>query len=104
MGTIGLVAFISILMCFWSNLRWMKQFRRRHPERAHEFSFYLCDSIAISLFMLLLMGNFGHNLFRHNWLWYGGFVIIARYCVESRRKPRDASIFSARVTWKPGAT
>ena len=36
------------------------------------------------VFLLLFMGNFGHNLFRFTWLWYGGFLIIARHCVEVR--------------------
>ena len=31
------------------------------------------------------MGNFGHNLFRHNWLWFGGFLIIARHVVAPAR-------------------
>jgi hypothetical protein len=30
------------------------------------------------------MGNFGHNLFRFSWLWYGGFLIVARFCIEAR--------------------
>lgn len=100
MGTIGLIAFVSILVCFWSNLRWMKRYRRAHPDRANEFTFNLCNSIGVRLFLMLLMGNFGHNLFRHNWLWYGGFVVIARYCVEARRVIRPMSVFAARVTWK----
>ena len=33
---------------------------------------------------LLFEGNFGHNLFRYSWLWYGGFLIITRHCVEQR--------------------
>ncbi len=36
------------------------------------------------MFLLLFMGNFGHNLFRFTWLWYGGFLIIARHCAELR--------------------
>ena len=101
MGTLGLIAFLTILGCFWSNLRWMKHYRRRHPDQKNDFVFYLCDSIALSLFLMLLMGNFGHNLFRHNWLWYGGYVVIARYCVEQRRMSRPLGVFAARVTWKP---
>jgi hypothetical protein len=38
----------------------------------------------MGVFLLLFMGNFGHNLFRFSWLWYGGFLIIARYCIEAR--------------------
>ena len=34
--------------------------------------------------MLLLNGNFGHNLYRYTWIWFGAFAIIARHCVEQR--------------------
>ena len=36
------------------------------------------------VFLLLFMGNFGHNLFRFSWVWYGGFLIIARHCIHRR--------------------
>jgi hypothetical protein len=38
----------------------------------------------VAVFLLLFMGNFGHNLFRFNWLWFGGFLIIARHCIAQR--------------------
>src|SRR5262245_1191572 len=84
MGTIGLVAFIALLVCFWMNWRAMRQLREHFPEWRNDLVFTLSSSIGLALVLLLFMGNFGHNLFRFTWLWYGGFLIIARHCVEVR--------------------
>ena len=46
--------------------------------------FTLSASIGVAVFLLLFMGSFGHNLFRFTWLWYGGFLIVARYCAARR--------------------
>ena len=46
--------------------------------------FQVPSAVATSFFLLLFMGNFGHNLFRFSWLWYGGFLIICRHCLERR--------------------
>lgn len=82
LGTLGVASFGFLIYCFWSNLRRIK--RQRHPEEANDFLFQLSSAVGMSLFLLLLMGNFGHNLFRFTWLWYGGFLIIANHCVERR--------------------
>ncbi len=84
MGTLGVLTFGFLVWCFWSNLRRMKRIRQREPEAANEFLFQLSSAIGMSLFLLLLMGFFGHNLFRFTWLWYGGFLIIANHCVARR--------------------
>lgn len=83
-GSAGALAFVAILVCYAVNLRWMKQAQRRQPERRDDFVFQLSGAVGMGIFLMLFEGNFGHNLFRHNWLWYGGFLIIARYCVECR--------------------
>jgi O-antigen ligase len=84
MGSLGLVTFSAILLCFWWNLRGMERAYRRHPEWGQDFLYLLARAIGMSLFLLLFEGNFGHNLLRFSWLWYGGFLIIARYCVQQR--------------------
>jgi len=84
MGGLGAVTFTALLVCFWMNLRAMKRLRRDYPEWHNDLLFTLPPAIGVSLFLLLLMGNFGHNLFRFTWLWYGGFLIIARHCAELR--------------------
>jgi O-antigen ligase len=83
-GTLGAVGFVAILFGFWSNLRRMKTIRRQFPEWENDLVFQVAGAVGTSVLLLLFMGNFGHNLFRFSWLWYGGFLIIARYCVERR--------------------
>lgn len=102
-GTAGAATFICILLCFWMNLRWMKQARRRMPLRKDDFTFHLANAVGMGIFLMLFEGNFGHNLFRHNWLWYGGFLIAARYCVETRRMP-VMQLYSTRVSFPKVAT
>jgi O-antigen ligase len=81
MGLLGVVTFGAILFCFAMNLRAMKH----DPAGSNSFEHRLGSAVAMSVFLLLFMGNFGHNLFRHNWLWFGGFLIVARYVVERRK-------------------
>ena len=83
-GTLGLVAFVALLCCFWANLRAVRRVRRDVPAWENDLVFTLSRAVGVALFLLLFMGNFGHNLFRFTWLWYGGFLIIARYCVARR--------------------
>jgi O-antigen ligase len=83
-GTLGLLSFLLLLGCFWANLRALRRVRREVPAWEHDLVFTLPSAIGVALFLLLFMGNFGHNLFRFTWLWYGGFLIIARYCMVCR--------------------
>ncbi len=83
-GTLGAMAFLSLLFCFWRNLRAVKRVRKQYPQERDDLIYTLPSSIGVAVFLLLLMGNFGHNLFRFTWLWYGGFLIIARHCVTVR--------------------
>ena len=83
-GTLGAVSFAAIVACFWMNLRAVKRARNWFPEARNDLVFQLPSAIGLAVFLLLFMGNFGHNLFRFTWLWYGGFLIIARHCVAVR--------------------
>jgi hypothetical protein len=110
MGLPGVLCFGFIVFCFWSNYRWLKRVARREPHQANTFEQHLAGSVALAIFLLLFMGNFGHNLFRHNWLWFGGFLIIARYVVARRRVQQayatyqpPGRVLSWRVRWV-GAT
>ena len=89
-GALGGMAFAAILACFVVNLRAIRKVRRQYPEWQNDFVFQLPKAVGVAVFLLLFMGNFGHNLFRFSWLWYGGFVIIAQHCVLRRA-----------ATWEP---
>lgn len=78
MGMLGVMSFSAILACFAINGYWLFT-RSKARVKENPFPHYLAGSVLMTVFLLLFMGNFGHNLFRHNWLWYGGFLIIARY-------------------------
>ncbi|MBA4063681.1 MAG: hypothetical protein C0501_08210 [Isosphaera sp.] len=84
LGTLGLLSFGAVLVCFWVNLRAVKRLRDGYPEWRNDLLFTLPSAVGLAVFLLLFMGNFGHNLFRFTWLWYGGFLVIARHCCEVR--------------------
>lgn len=83
-GTLGLLAFGSVLWAFRSNLRRAARVRKAYPEWSNDLVFQTVAAVGTGVLLLLFMGNFGHNLFRFTWLWYGGFLIIARQCVNRR--------------------
>jgi O-antigen ligase len=83
-GMLGALSFLAIIACYWKNIRAIRRVRRDMPSCENDLVFTLPASIGVAVFLLLFMGNFGHNLFRFTWLWYGGFAIIARYCVARR--------------------
>jgi O-antigen ligase len=89
-GTLGAVAFVGILLGFCINLRRIRRLYRERPEWGKDFLYHVNTAIGLALFLLLFEGNFGHNLFRYSWLWYGGFLIITRHCVEQRLQTEEA--------------
>jgi hypothetical protein len=84
LGGLGVAAFLALLLCFLANLRTVRRMREHYPEWQNNLFFALPSAVGMAIFLLLFMGNFGHNLFRFTWLWYGGFLIIARHCAEIR--------------------
>ncbi len=84
LGGLGVAAFLGVLLCYWLNLHAVRRTRRERPEWADDLVFQVPAAVGTGVLLLLFMGNFGHNLFRYSWLWYGGFLVIARHCVEVR--------------------
>jgi hypothetical protein len=98
-GTLGLFAFSLVLLGFWFNLRNIRLLYREHPEWGRDFLFHVTTAVTFALFLLLFEGNFGHNLFRYSWLWYGGFLIITRHCVEQRLVTAQDPLPDETGTW-----
>lgn len=84
LGTLGVAAFLGILGCFWWNWRQTRAVLKEHPPGDRDLTARIPGAVAMAVFLLLFMGFFGHNLFRFTWLWYGGFLIIARHCLLGR--------------------
>jgi O-antigen ligase len=84
LGTLGIVAFAAFLVCFWANVRWIRKTYRNHPEWGQDFLYRTTQAVSLGVLLLLFEGNFGHNLFRYNWYWYGAFLIVVGHCVQQR--------------------
>jgi O-antigen ligase len=83
-GTLGALAFLAIVLLFWWNQRRIAAAYEQHPQWGQDFLFYVNRALGVAIILLLIEGNFSHNLFRYTWLWYGGFLIITAYCIEQR--------------------
>jgi hypothetical protein len=81
-GTLGAIGFLAILVGFCSNIRAIRRAYRDDPERPRDFLYHFAGAVGLSVLLLLMLGNLADNLFRFTWLWYGGFLIVARHCVE----------------------
>jgi O-antigen ligase len=86
LGGLGALTFAAVLVCLWLNVRAVRKAYRRQPEWERDFVYHVAGAVGLAVFLLLFLGNFGHNLFRYGWLWYGAFLVIARHCVRRREE------------------
>jgi hypothetical protein len=104
-GAIGLIAFVAMLGAFAWNLYRIRVLTKQNPQWENDFTVLTAKAVGIGVLLLLFMGLFGHNLFRYSWLWYGGFLVVARSCLERREwdwdghEEQEAVIQSYRYTW-----
>jgi len=86
MGTLGVLTFASVLLCLWVNLRSVRKAYQRHPEWGDDFPRLLSRCLGMAVVLLLLLGMFGHNLYRFSWVWDAGFLVITYQCVKQRAR------------------
>jgi hypothetical protein len=78
MGTIGILTFGGLVVALFAHLRKLKQYTKPDAGLAPDASLYaLARAMGTSLFLLLFLGLFGHNLYRYNWAWYAAFTAVA---------------------------
>jgi hypothetical protein len=92
MGTFGILTFLGIVLMYGLNVRKIAGLYRDHPEWKGDFLHHVSQALSLAVVLLLFEGNFGHNLFRYTWLWYAGFLIITRHCVEQRLQAATATM------------
>jgi hypothetical protein len=92
MGLLGVLAFGGLLTGYALNLIAV---RRLAPDRDDPVA-AIARGIGMAIVLLLVLGLFGHNLFRFTWLWYGGFLVIARWVVMEREPEEERLGFSPR--------
>ena len=85
MGLIGILSFGALVFVLVRNLRRLKRLTRPDTGLAADPSLYhLARAMGTSLFLLLFLGFFGHNLYRYNWAWYCAFTAIALGVCQDR--------------------
>ncbi len=84
LGGMGIITFSLVVAGLIMNVRWIRQAQKRDPFAQSSAIYPIANAIGMGIFLLLFEGLFGHNLFRHNWLWYGAFLIIGRAIIETR--------------------
>lgn len=80
LGALGALAFLILLLIYFLEIRKIRSAAAWEISDRLSFPKKLAEAVGLSLFLLLLEGNFGHNLYRYNWLWYATFLVIARRC------------------------
>jgi O-antigen ligase len=99
-GLLGAVTFAAVLLTFFVSLRRVKALR--DPESATDLVYQVPIAVGAGVLLMLFLGNFGHNLFRFNWLWYGGFLAVATDCARKRPVDSDDVLYSVEsytVSW-----
>jgi len=84
MGLLGVLSFGSVLGCFALNTWSAGRYRQQHPASRTSIAAQLPRAVFLGVFLMLFLGFFGHNLFRFNWLWYGGFLVIALHVLKQQ--------------------
>jgi O-antigen ligase len=84
LGTLGAMAFGTIVLCFLLNYLDMRQICRQEPDLRNTLSARLIQAVVVTVALLLLLGFAGHNLYRYTWLWFGAFQGIALHVLQTR--------------------
>lgn len=102
LGTLGAVSFIAVVVCFAINSIEIRRFALRHRVNGALFLERLNTAIVLCILLLLLFGFGGHNLYRFNWWWFGGFQAVAlavmRACGQARA-PRHSYVRSRQASY-----
>lgn len=94
MGSLGGLTFVALLLSLLANIFWIR--RACRSAEGDQFPFALAGSIGLGICILLFEGNFGHNLFRYNWVWFSAFLVAARQLVLSQEWGHDVDWNSQR--------
>lgn len=101
MGAVGILTFGTLVVTLTLHLRKLK--RMTHPGNGStpDVALHaLARAMGTSLFLLLFLGIFGHNLYRYNWAWYAAFTAVALgVCQERLRNPFSITDDEAAQGW-----
>lgn len=93
MGLVGILAFGTLVVTLTIHLRKLRRLTNPDYGPAPDAGLHaLARAMGTSLFLLLFLGIFGHNLYRYNWAWYAAFTAVALgLCQERLYNPMFAT-------------
>jgi hypothetical protein len=100
MGLAGIVTFGGLVIVLAVHLRRLARMSKPVDGPTPDASLHaLARAMQASLFLLLFLGLFGHNLYRYNWAWYCAFTAVALgVCQERLRDSADIPEMSTEET------
>ena len=86
MGLLGATAFLTLVVCFLLNFLEARRLVLADPDRdpRGNFTYQASWALCVNVFLLLVLGWAGHNLYRYNWQWFAAFSAVAVYCLQAR--------------------
>ncbi len=85
LGLAGVVTFGGLVIALALHLRKLARLTKPAGGLVPDAAlFALARSMQASLFLLLFLGIFGHNLYRYNWAWYCAFTAVALGVCQER--------------------
>jgi hypothetical protein len=99
LGTAGVVTFLGVLGALWLMICEINRWYRARPDLPRDFLGHLATAIAIALVQLLFLGFGAHNLYRFNWVWYGGFLVVACSCLRERALREELAPYVEGDAW-----
>lgn len=108
LGTIGVVAFLMLLVCFFLNHYEITQACRYLTKngRGREGAYCYSVSFAIicGIFLLLMFGVGGHNGYRYTWIWFAAFQAVAGSIIQNKVHLLRKEIFYGTSVYENGST
>jgi len=84
LGSLGALAFGSIVAGFYLNALEARSLAKRYPLLQGSFEAAVACVIPLSILLLLVKGWADHNLFRYTWLWFGSFQSMALHALRQQ--------------------
>jgi O-antigen ligase len=85
-GLVGAVPFAALLLAMWWTIRSIRRWYCEHPEWPPDLHYWLAGALGATILLLLVKGNFGHNLFAYNWTWCAFLLIASQSCLRGREE------------------
>ncbi|MCS6852609.1 MAG: O-antigen ligase family protein [Gemmataceae bacterium] len=97
LGLPGALALGLLVGLYAVHVRRLRRLYADVPQRRHHFLHQMTLALWMVLILLLFMGNFSHNLFRHTWIWSGALLVVTSHC--ARQQLAAAGV----AGWRPTA-